>query len=74
MTTMLGCAAVDKISTSSVDDGPLLIGVQENDIISAPLMDCVSQTHHIRELIGSGQYKEAMEMRGYVMEQAFDTI
>jgi 6-phosphofructokinase 1 len=74
MTTMLGCAAVDKISTSSVDDGPLLIGVQENDIISAPLMDCVSQTHHIRELIGSGQYKEAMEMRGYVMEQAFDTL
>jgi 6-phosphofructokinase 1 len=74
MTTMLGCAAVDKISTSSVDDGPLLIGVQENDIISAPLMDCVSQTHHIRELIGNGQYKEAMEMRGYVMEQAFDTL
>lgn len=74
ITTMLGCAAVDKISTSSAEDEPLLIGVQENDIVALPLMDCVSQTQRIRELVASGQYKEAMEMRGYVMEQAYETI
>jgi 6-phosphofructokinase 1 len=74
ITTMLGCAAVEKISTSSPDDEPLLIGVQENDIISPPLMECVTQTHRIKELMASGQHKEAMKMRGYVMEQAYDTI
>jgi 6-phosphofructokinase 1 len=74
ITTMLGCAAVDKISTSSPEDEPLLIGVQENDIVALPLMDCVSQTQRIRELVGSGKYKEAMEMRGYLMEQAYETI
>ncbi|MBK8490422.1 MAG: 6-phosphofructokinase [Saprospirales bacterium] len=74
MTTMLGCAAVDKIRTSSADDEPLLIGVQENDIIAVPLMDCVSKTHEVRKLVANGQYKEAMEMRGYVMEQAYDAL
>jgi 6-phosphofructokinase 1 len=74
MTTMLGYTAVDKIRTSSPDDEPLLIGVQENEIIASPLMECVRQTQYVKGLIESGRYAEAMKMRGYVMEQAYDSL
>ncbi|MCB0586754.1 MAG: 6-phosphofructokinase, partial [Phaeodactylibacter sp.] len=74
MTTLLGCTAVDKIATSSPEDEPLLIGVQENDVITAPLMECVSDTHRIRSLIEAGDYNQAMELRGGGFSEAYETL
>ena len=74
MTTLLGCTAVEKIASSSPDDEPLLIGVQENDVITAPLMKCVADTQLIRELIKSGDYDKAMELRGVGFTEAYETL
>lgn len=74
MTTLLGCTAVEKIDSSLPSDEPLLIGVQENDVITAPLMQCVQDTHHIRELIDAGDYVKAMELRGGGFAEAYETL
>ena len=74
MTTLLGCTAVDKIASSSSEDEPLLIGVNENDVITAPLMECVNDTHQIRKMIGEGDYSKAMDLSGGVFEEAYETL
>ncbi len=74
MTTMLGCKAVEIISTSRPEDEPVLVGTQENDIITAPLMECVAMTHKIRGLIQSGDYDQAMALRGGGFADAYDTM
>jgi 6-phosphofructokinase 1 len=74
MTTLLGCHAVEKIAASSAQDEPLLIGVHENDIISAPLMDCVRTTQKVHELIEKGEYEQVMNLRGGGFAEAHDTL
>lgn len=74
MTTLLGYNAIQKIADGSAEREPLMIGVKENTIISAPLMDCVRATHKIRELIETGEYEKAMEMRGGGFKEAYDTL
>ncbi|MCB0593159.1 MAG: 6-phosphofructokinase [Lewinellaceae bacterium] len=74
MTTLLGCAAVEKIATSSSEDEPILVGVQENDVITAPLMQCVNDTQEIREMIKKGDYSKAMDLSGGVFAEAYETL
>ncbi len=74
MTTLLGCTAIEKIAASSPHDEPLLVGVQENDVITAPLMECVKTTHGVRGLIQEGEYSKAMELRGGVFAEAYETL
>lgn len=74
MTTLLGCTAIEKIAASSPHDEPLLVGVQENDVITAPLMECVKTTHGVRGLIQEGEYNKAMELRGGVFAEAYETL
>ena len=74
MTTLLGHHAVEKIADGSSDKEPLMIGVEENTIIAAPLMDCVHKTHEIKNLIATGEYEKAMEMRGGGFKEAYDTL
>lgn len=74
MTTLLGVSAVEQIDLHTPSDDPLLIGVQENDVITAPLMKCVSDTHQIRELIEKGEYEKAMELRGGGFSEAYETL
>jgi 6-phosphofructokinase 1 len=74
MTTMLGCSAVEQIASGSRGDEPLLIGVQENDIITPPLMECVRTTRQVKERIAEGNYGEAMAMRGGGFTEAYDTL
>ncbi len=74
MTTLLGVSAIEQIDLHSPSDDPLLIGVQENDVITAPLMKCVSDTHQIRELIQKGEYEKAMELRGGGFSEAYETL
>lgn len=74
MTTLLGCEAVNRIAASSSDDDPVLIGVKENDIIPIPMLEAVSDTRKIEELIGAGKCEAAMDMRGGGFEEAFETL
>lgn len=74
MTTLLGCTAVEKIASSSAEDEPVLIGVQENDVITVPLMKCVNDTQEIREMIKAGDYSRAMDLSGGVFAEAYETL
>ncbi|MCB0569632.1 MAG: 6-phosphofructokinase [Phaeodactylibacter sp.] len=74
MTTMLGVKAIEIIANSNPEDEPLLVGVQENDIITPPLMECVDTTQRIRTLIQSGDYDQAMSLRGGGFNDAYDTL
>lgn len=74
MTTLLGHEAIEKIASGSPDDEPLLIGVKENDVISAPLMKCVEKTHEVKDLIAAGEYEKAMALRGGGFTEAYDTL
>ncbi len=74
MATLLGYEAVRKIADGSADEQPLLIGLKENTIASAPLMDCVNTTYRIRELMAAGEFEKTMEMRGGVFRGAYDTL
>jgi 6-phosphofructokinase 1 len=74
MTTMLGCHAIEEIAKNPPDSKPLLIGVRESRIISAPLMECVNTTHKVAELIAAGEYEKAMELRGGGFKEDYDTL
>ena len=68
---MYGCG---KIASSSPDDEPLLIGVQENDVITRPLMKCggystdtgADQIRRLRQV--------AKELRGVGFTEAYETL
>lgn len=74
MATLLGYFAVEKIADGSAEQEALLVGVKENAITAAPLMECVNTTYLIRELIQAGEYEQAMAMRGGGFREAFDAL
>ncbi|MCP3931866.1 MAG: 6-phosphofructokinase [Bacteroidetes bacterium] len=74
VTTLLGYEAIEQIDARKPEDEPLLIGVNENDIIAVPLMESVKTTHNVRNLIKEGKYKKAMELRGGGFLEAYDTL
>lgn len=62
MASMLGCAAVSELLAGSPE--PQLIGVRANRPHTMPLMDAVSATLNVAELVAQGNYAEAMSARG----------
>ncbi|MGC9523094.1 MAG: 6-phosphofructokinase [Anaerolineae bacterium] len=72
-TTLLGHAAVEEILSGSPDKEPQLIGLRENRIACAPLMECVEQTHAVADAIAAHDYDKAMEMRGGSFRESYRT-
>ncbi|MEA3337102.1 MAG: 6-phosphofructokinase [Chloroflexota bacterium] len=64
MGTILGYHAVDEVLTADPDREPVLIGIQQHQVIRSPLMECVAQTHQVAKLIAAGDYEKAVFMRG----------
>jgi 6-phosphofructokinase 1 len=64
MSTMLGHEAVDTVLSDAAKDEALLIGIRNNRLIHAPLMDCVERTHAVAEAIAAHDYERAVELRG----------
>jgi 6-phosphofructokinase 1 len=74
LSTILGYAAVEEILSAPADSEPKLIGIRENAIIRSPLMECVTQTHRIAEVIAAKNFDEAMQMRGGSFKDNFRTF
>jgi 6-phosphofructokinase 1 len=74
MSTVLGHAAVEEILSVAAEKEPLLVGIRQHDVISSPLMECVTKTHQLAELIASHDYETAMAMRGGSFSESFRTL
>lgn len=64
MSTLLGHAAVEQILTGSARTEPQLVGIRQHDVIHSPLMDCVTKTQQVAEVIAAQDYETAMTLRG----------
>jgi 6-phosphofructokinase 1 len=71
MSTVLGHAAVEEILSNSCTDEPKLVGIRQHDVIRSPLMDCVTKTHQVSEMITAQGYETAMAMRGGSFSDSF---
>jgi 6-phosphofructokinase 1 len=71
MSTILGHAAVEEILTSPPDSEPKVIGIRQHDVISSPLMESVSKTQQVAQMIAAHDYEAAMSMRGGSFSDSF---
>ena len=74
MSTVLGHAAVEEILSVAAVKEPLLVGIRQHDVISSPLMDCVTKTQQVAQVIASQDYETAMAMRGGSFSDSFRTL
>jgi len=72
--TLLGYTAVEELIATTPEREPRLIGIRENRITTAPLMQCVAETHAVAEAIAAHDYERAMELRGGSFNEAFRTL
>ncbi len=64
MSTLLGHAAVEELLSQPPGSEPQLIGMKDNRITRQPLMRCVQETRRVAECVKSGDYAQAMALRG----------
>jgi 6-phosphofructokinase 1 len=74
MSSLLGCRAVDVLLDQSPTAEPAVIGIQNNRIVAAPLMQCVADTRAVPQAIAAGDYARAMRMRGADFDELFDVF
>jgi 6-phosphofructokinase 1 len=71
MSTVLGHAAVNYILEADPASEPQLVGIRQHDIIHSPLMECVTKTQQVAEVIAAQDYDTAMAMRGGSFADSF---
>ncbi len=72
--TQTGHAAVLHLLNSSPEDEPQVIGIHENSLTTAPLMDSVRKTLQVAEKIAAKDYEAAMTLRGSSFKDAQRTF
>lgn len=72
--TLMGNVAIDACLEATPDTDPQLICMRNNRIVTAPLMQCVQQTHAVAEAIKAHDYERAMSLRGGSFREAFRTL
>lgn len=60
----MGAAASLTLINASGEIDPIMIGVQGNQIVQVPLMDCVKHTRAIDKAMCDCDFKQALELRG----------
>lgn len=74
MSTMLGYEAVNKLLSSSPDSESCIMGIRNNRITSAPLMECVEQTHAVAQAIAEHDFDRAVELRGNSFRESISVM
>jgi 6-phosphofructokinase 1 len=64
MSSILGHAAVEEVLAATPERVPQLIGVRDNRVAKAPLMECVARTRELAERIAARDHDTALMMRG----------
>ena len=60
----MGAAAALAVVTADGEIDPVMIGVQGNKVVEAPLMDCVKRTRAIDKAMRECKFELALELRG----------
>lgn len=79
MSTVLGHSAVETLLSAQPlstqqESESLLIGMRENRVTRAPLMQCVDQTRGLAKAVEEGDYPHAVELRGGSFREALQTF
>jgi 6-phosphofructokinase 1 len=74
LSTVLGHAAVEEILSGAPAREPQLVGIRQHDVISSSLMDCVTKTHQVAEVIAAQDYETALVMRGGSFSDSFRVL
>ena len=74
MSTLLGADAVDEVLSDSVQEEPMVIGIQGNKITRTPLSICLKQTWAVAEAIKEQDYDRAMTLRGGNFKDSFEIL
>ncbi len=74
MSTLIGHTAVNELLDASLEREPQLIGIRENRITTAPLMQCVADTRAVAAAIDAHNYEQAMQLRGGSFGEAYRTL
>jgi 6-phosphofructokinase 1 len=64
MSSILGHAAVEEVLAATPQSVPQLIGLRDNRVARAPLLECVARTRELAERIEARDYDTALLMRG----------
>jgi len=64
MSSILGHAAVEEVLAATAQSVPQLIGLRDNRVAKAPLMECVARTRELAERIAARDHDTALMMRG----------
>ena len=71
LSTLLGAAAAKAAVEATPESEALLIGVEDNQIVQRPLMECVKLSHEVNEAIQRLDFQRAMELRGRAFQRSF---
>jgi 6-phosphofructokinase 1 len=74
MSTLLGADAVDEVLSDTVQEEPMVIGIQGNKITRTPLSICLKQTWAVAEAIKEQDYDRAMTLRGGNFKNSFEIL
>ena len=72
--TVLGHAAVEQLLRDRADSPPQLVGIRGNQVVSSPLMDCVTQTGAVADRIQAKDLDGAMLLRGQEFCDAYEIL
>ncbi len=64
MSSQQGVAAVEEVLSATADTVPSIIGMRDNWVSKAPLMESVAKTHELASLIAAKDYDTALTLRG----------
>jgi 6-phosphofructokinase 1 len=64
MSSILGHAAVEEVLAATPQSVPQLVGMRDNRVAKAPLMECVARTRELAERIAARDYDAALLLRG----------
>ncbi|MGB8019907.1 MAG: 6-phosphofructokinase [Candidatus Nanopelagicales bacterium] len=71
MPTLMGHAAALEVLGAEPESEPQLIGIRHNRVSRTPLMEAVTRTREIPNMIEAGDYKGAMAARGSSFPEMF---
>jgi len=74
LSTLLGHAAVEQLLADVPDAPAQLVGIRGNQVVSSPLMDCISQTSAVAERITAQDLDGAMRLRGGSFGDSFGIL
>ncbi|GFG52432.1 6-phosphofructokinase [Mycolicibacterium agri] len=71
LATHFGYLAVERLIADEANRPPELIGLQNNRVVTSPLMDCVAHTQQVAERMNSRDYDGALRLRGRHFRESY---